>query len=207
MSSIKRNPIALFLPKVVALLIIFARHVVEMMTKNVAIFINPTIALATVTQHIDDLAAAEVVAQTKAKGSAPARNDKKAVVVDDLNILKVYVQSLCRLNQAIALTIIASAGMSPRGFTLFHKPPLAAVMGKVPLQAILRAKSPGRGRVAYEWQYSADAGKTWTSLPITTKATSTMEGLTVGVSYQFRFRSTFKNVLSDWSQVVTLFVH
>src|SRR6185312_15485669 len=104
--SIKRNPIALNLPKVVALLIVFARHVVEMMTKNIAIFASPTIALGLVSQHVDDLFDAEVLAQTRAKGTAQARDDKKAVVIDDLFVLKTYVQSICRLNQAIALTVI-----------------------------------------------------------------------------------------------------
>jgi hypothetical protein len=204
--STKRNPIALMLPKVVALLIIFARHVVDMMTKNVAIFANPTLALSLVAQHIDDLNAAEVLAQTKAKGAVQARDDKKAVVVDDLFVLKTYVQSLCRLNQAIALTIIAAAGMSPKGFRLYHKPELSAVMGKIPLQVVLRAKA-AKGKAAYEWAYSADSGKTWTAIPVTTSADTTVDGLAVGTSYQFRFRSTVKRVTSDWSQVVTLFVH
>jgi hypothetical protein len=203
----KRNPIALNLPTVVALLIVFARHVVDMMTKNVAMFMNPTIALALVAQHIDDLAAAEVAAETKAKGTAQARNDKKAIVIDDLFVLKTYVQSICRLNQAIALTVIAAAGMSPKGFRLFHKPPLAVLMGAVPQQVVLRAKAAGKGRVAYEWQYSADSGKTWAAIPVTTKASATVDGLTIGVAYQFRFRSTVKNIASDWSQVVTFFMH
>jgi hypothetical protein len=204
--STKRNPIALYLPKVVALLIIFARHVVDMMTKNIAYFASPTIALSLVSQHVDDLNTAEIAAQTKAKGTAQARDDKKAIVIDDLFVLKTYVQSICRLNQAIALTIIAAAGMSPRGFTLFNKPELSALMGAVPLQVVLRAKA-AKGNAAYEWQCSPDSGKTWTSLPVTTQASTTVDGLTIGTSYQFRFRSTVKRATSDWSQVVTLFVH
>jgi hypothetical protein len=204
--SIRRNPIALNLPKVVALLIIFARHVVEMMTKNIAIFVSPTLALSLVSQHIDELSAAEVLAQSRAKGAAQARDDKKATVIDDLFVLKTYVQSICRLNQAIALTVISAAGMSPKGFTLFHKPPLSAVMGSIPLQVVLRAKA-AKGHAAYEWQWSGDSGKTWNSLPVTTAANTTLEGVSLGVSYQFRFRSTVKRVTSDWSQVVTLFVY
>jgi hypothetical protein len=79
-------------------------------------------------------------------------------------------------------------------------------MGKAPQEVVLRAKA-AKGHAVYEWQSSSDGGKTWIALAPTTQANTTLSGLTLGVAYQFRFRTTVKRVTSDWSQIVSLFVH
>jgi hypothetical protein len=202
----KKTPIALNLPKVVALLLVFVRHVIDMMTKNVATFASPNPQLSTVAQHADDLEAAEVTAKTLAKGAAQVRNDKKRVVEDDMALLKAYVYSIAAANPALAITIILAAGMSPKNFRLHVKPQLEAIMVPFSLEVLLRARAEQK-KAFYEWQYSADGGHTWVDVRTTNAASTMIKGLTAGVTYQFRYRATVKQVTGDWSQVVSLLVH
>jgi hypothetical protein len=71
---------------------------------------------------------------------------------------------------------------------------------------VLRAMAAGK-HAAYEWQSSADGAKTWTALPVTTKANASVPGLGVGTTAMFRVRATVNSVAGDWSQPVTLLVH
>jgi hypothetical protein len=54
-----------------------------------------------------------------------------------------------------------------------------------------------------EWQYGTD-GKTWTTAPVTLTAKTTIEGLTPGTLYYFRYRPVTKLGEGDWSAIVTL---
>ncbi len=201
----KKNPIALNLPEVVALLIVYGRHVVQAMTNN-PWFPAPSPSLLTVTSHLDDLESAHALSLSRAKGTAAARDVQRAIVEGDLWALKAYVVTIIALNPGLAAAIIESAGMTPKRYTRYNKPPLVALMGPVPREAVLRAKAVGRG-AAYEWQVSSDGGQTWTGIGLTTVAHTTLPGLTIGTTYLFRFRATLKNVTSDWSQSVGLFAH
>ena len=200
MKTTKRPQIALYLPKVVALLIVYGRQIVQAMTNN-ASFPSPTPKLATVSSDLDALEAAEVTAQSRAKGTAATRDLKKKAVDDDLMALKACVQAF--VNQSSpesALAIIQSAGMSVRPYTARQKAVLAALMTQIPGQVELRAKAVGK-HAAYEWQYSADGGKTWIAIGTTTDADTTVSGLTVGTTYLFRFRATVKKTTGDWTQL------
>ena len=61
-------------------------------------------------------------------------------------------------------------------------------------------------RAAYEWQWSADGGKTWTALSPTLPARTTATGLPVGTLCSFRFRALIRTGEGDWSQTVTYLV-
>ena len=61
-------------------------------------------------------------------------------------------------------------------------------------------------RAFYEWQYSADGGKTWVSAASTLKTTTTVAGLTPGASVMFRYRAGTKTGEGDWSQTATIIV-
>ena len=56
-------------------------------------------------------------------------------------------------------------------------------------------------------QYSLDA-KTWLSFPqvVTTKASSTLPGLTPGTRVYLRYRTTVKGVTGDWSDTISVVV-
>jgi hypothetical protein len=181
-----------------------AKLIVARMTSN-AYFPSPTPTLAVVTSNLDALEAAETVAKTRAKGAAAARNLKLKASIADCFGLRAYVQSIADANEDQAEAIIESAGMNARKRPSRSKADLAASMGPVPGQVILRAKA-GKN-TAYEWQLSSDGGKTWVTIALTNGAKTAVPGLTAGTTYQFRCRRTVRDTTSDWSQVVSLFVH
>ena len=203
--SNERNPIALNLPQVVGLLIVYGRHVVQKMSNN-PWFVNVTPPLATVTTHLDTLEVSEAKAKGKGKGTASSRDLDKKVVVDDMNGLKAFAQGVVNQNAAQGLAIIESAGMFAKKRTKRQKAELAARMGAVPGEIMVQAKAVKRG-AAYEWQCSTDGGKTWVPMGTTTVAHTTLLGAAMGSTVWFRFRTTRKAATSEWSQLVSLFVH
>ncbi|MFO0757510.1 MAG: fibronectin type III domain-containing protein [Byssovorax sp.] len=203
--SIKQNTIALNLPKTVSALIVYGRHVVQVMTGN-PWFPKPEPKLGTVSADLDTLEDAEATAQGRTKGAAATRDLSRKVVFDDMFGLKGYVQGIANQNPAQAEAIIESAGMSLKKHTSHVRPDLEAHLGKIPGEVILRAKSAGQ-IAAYEWQISGDGGATWTPLGTTTVANTKAEGLTVGTTYLFRLRVTIKKTTGDWWQPISFFMH
>jgi hypothetical protein len=201
----KQTSVALNLPKTIPALIVFGRHVVQVMSGN-PWFPAPLPALAAVTSDLDALEQAEAQAQNRAKGSAAARDLKKKVVLDDLSGLKAHVQAIANQNSAQAEAIIESSGMFTKRPSTRQFPALSAELGDEPGQALVRAKSAGKG-VAYEWQLSSDEGASWAALGTTTVAHTTAVGLSAGTTYSFRFRLIVKTTTGPWSAPVQLFVH
>jgi hypothetical protein len=70
-------------------------------------------------------------------------------------------------------------------------------VGSVSGTALLVA--PATHRAAYEWQCSADGGKTWSVLPPTLQAKTSVTALQTGATVQFRYRSVTKTGAGDWS--------
>ena len=71
--------------------------------------------------------------------------------------------------------------------------------------AVVTAASAGP-RAAYWWEYSLDGGKTWIEVPSTIQGKTTITGLPVAVSCQFRFRAVLKTGEGEWSQVIAFLV-
>jgi hypothetical protein len=116
------------------------------------------------------------------------------------------VQSVIAGDETQGAAIVEAAGMNERRKTARQKPALAAAMASTFGLVTLRAKAGGR-RAAYEWQYSADGGKTWVPIALTTLATASVPNLTAGATYLFRVRSTVGHVTGDWSQAISFLVH
>ncbi len=201
----KRHVIALYLPRIVALLIILGRSIVQKMTGN-AWFATPDPPLPTVSGHLDKLEASEAAAKGGGAGAAAARDLDLKTVEDDLKALKAYVYKIIAQNLASASAIILSAGMAEKPFTPHFKPALAAFLGAMLGEIIVQARSKGRG-FAYEWQVSTDGGTTWSAMGVTTDATTHYLGAVAGTTYTFRFRTTRKATTSAWSEPVHLTVH
>jgi hypothetical protein len=89
--------------------------------------------------------------------------------------------------------------------TLHDKPAIAVKQLSVSGSVEIIAKSVAH-RAAYDWQYSTDQ-KTWTSLPPTLQAKTTVSGLTVATVYYFRFQPLIKTGEENWSQIVSLLVN
>ena len=103
------------------------------------------------------------------------------------------------------LVIIASVGMSVRKSPARLKAPFSAKPGPVSGSVVLAAKAVAL-RASYEWEWSGDGGHTWTPVLPTLSAKSTVTGLPVATTCQFRFRSVTKDGVSDWSQVILLVI-
>jgi hypothetical protein len=153
---------------------------------------------------IDTLDTAETAALTRAKGTAEARNTALAAAKAVLHQLGGAVQTVADASGDQAEAMILSAGMAvrkvtPRQKQVFHA--VQDVSGTVILFAVVVAHA-----TAYNWQMSPD-GKTWTSLPTTSKARTTVSGLTPGLTYSFRHEPVLtRGAAPEWSQVISILV-
>ena len=196
----------------VATLLEIAKAMYNAFQSNPGLLPQPNPPLPTVQVEIQGLDVAQQATSTKAKGTVAARNAKRAVLVTSLESWRMYVQTLCDANPEQAEAIIAAAGMAVGKVPMRAKPVLGAKLGAVSGSVTLEANAillVGRGvkkRAAYNWQYSADGGKTWTSAPATPLASTTIEGLTPLTMYSFRVAATVSKTVGAWSQAVTLLV-
>lgn len=182
----------------------YAQSVATALTSN-AHFPTPTPTLATFQSDIAALNAAESAVLSRTKGAVEVRNAKLAIVRNDLENLKTYIQGVANVAApADAEAIIASSGMAVRKVTLHDKPALNVKQGSVTGTVNLAAKATAK-KASYIWQYSTDQ-KTWTNVPQTLKAKTGVAGLTAGTQYYFRFQSVTPTGLGDFSQTVAMIV-
>jgi hypothetical protein len=193
-------------------LLALAKAVYNAMLASAKLFAQPNPALPVLAQQIQDLETAHQATLTRARGTVAVRNAKRDVLITSLESERMYVQSLCDANPEQAETLITAAGMATAKTPVHNKPALAATQGPVPGSAKLVANATllvGRNvrkRVTYNWQLSADGGKTWTLLPSTPLASTIAEGLTPLTTYSFRVSPTVSKTPGEWSQAVTLLV-
>jgi hypothetical protein len=205
MPKTKHITITLRLTNIVAALILFGRKIVQAMTGN-TYFTSLAAAVTSLSSDLDALETAEATAKRGGEGTADARDLKLQTVHNDLSALAAGVAQIANQTPAQASAIIASSGFAQRKPARRNKPILAASMSKTtPNEVILRAKAI-RGAY-YLWQMSMDGGKTWASVGGSTEANYSIPNLTPGQTYSFRFQTTKKNVVSDWSQSISLMVH
>ena len=196
--------VALSLPKPAPALITYATRIVTCMTGNAA-FPSPVPALTEVTTAINSLQNAETAALARTKGAVTTRNEQRAALVALLKHLKAYIQVQADANAENAASIIESAGVAVTKTAVRRPRVFAAKPGTNSGTVELVTAAAGR-RASYEWQYSADGGKTWVSVPSTLQARTTVTGLTPGSTVEFRFKSVVKAGESDWSAPVSLLV-
>jgi hypothetical protein len=202
--STHRSVVALTLPKKVPALILYAENIVQRMTGN-SHFPSPTPTLAAVTAATDDLRSAEAAALSRLKGAVAARNDKRKALLAVLQQLRSYIQSVTDADEGNGPAIIESAGLAVRKLPTHKARVFAAKPGRTSGVATIVAASSAH-RAAYEWQYSADGGKTWVAAPPTLQAKTTVAGLVPGSTVQFRYRAVIKTGAADWSAPVSLTV-
>ncbi len=199
-----RALVALILPKVTAALILYAINIVKRMTAN-AYFPSPVPLLATITAAIADLQAAEAAALSRIKGAVSVRNEKRKALVMLLQQLRGYIQSIADADEANGPAIIESAGVALRKKATRPARVFAAKPGRTSGVATVLASSAGP-RASYEWQYSADGGKTWVTAPATLQSKTSIAGLAPGATVQFKYRPVTRLGEGDWSQPVSLLI-
>jgi hypothetical protein len=199
-----RSIVALNLPINTLALVKKGKGIVGAMTQN-PLFPSPTPPLPTVSASIDALALAEQATEARTKGAVEARDAARATVREQLHQLGSYVQLVMDADKENAEKIAASAQMSTRKLRSGTRTDFEARVGPVSGSVHLIARSAAR-RAGYEWQWSVDGGKTWQPAAVTLQAKTTITGLPVATSCQFRFRPVTKTGEGAWSQVVTFVV-
>lgn len=177
-------------PMPVIALLKFAQALIAALTNN-AYFPDAAPLVAALLAAWTALDSAETAAKTRAKGTVAARNAAKATLLTALHGAKAYVQQKADANLEQSQPIIESAGLAVRKPPVRAKFAFAAKQGTVTGSAHLTARTIAR-RASYEWQWSADGGKTWTLLPSTLQAKTTVPNLPAGTTCSFRFRGVTK---------------
>ena len=199
-----RSIVVLKLPTRIQALITYGTGIVKAMTGNPSF---PTVAplLAAISAAIADLQTAETAALARTKGATVMRDEKKTALVQLLQQLKGQIQTTADANVENGASIITSAGVAVKKTVVRSPRVFGAKPGAVTGTAKLVAASAGH-RASYEWEYSTDGGKTWVTAPATLQAKTTVAGLTVGTSVQFRCRAVTKTGEGNWTQPVSLTV-
>jgi hypothetical protein len=204
MTVSRKRVLAALVPSArVAAVLVQSEHIVQEMTGN-AYFPKPNPSLATIAKLIDALRAAESLAQTRARGTAQARNAALSDLLTALHALKAYVQQVADADHEHAVAIIESSGFAVKKPTTRSKSVFEVRQGHKSGLVRIMVRSVGK-RVAYRWQYSED-GAHWIDLEPTLSAQTTLDSLTPGKTYYFRFAVVTKNGRSDWSEPYSFMV-
>ncbi len=201
---LRRSIATLQLPRPVPALISYGKGIIQKVTNNPA-FPTPSPTVAVLAAALADLEAAETAAQTRARGTATVRNQKRATFVTLLDELRSYVQTVANADPETAAAVIQSAGIAVRKQPTRAARSFAARAGTV--SGTARLVAPGAGpRASYEWQYSTDGGKTWVLAPVTLQASTVIPNLPVATTVEFRYRAVTKAGEGNWSAPVPLVV-
>ena len=194
--------VALKLPRKIADQLVCAQKVHDQMAANSKSLPAPNPALTVLQGLIDDLGTKEALAKTRAAGAVEDRDKAQLAMKAGLESERTYVEGLCNADPGSAPVLAQDAGMSLKATSPHEKPPLvvkaAAVSGSVHLVA-----KATKGAKQNQWQYSLDGGKTWTDLPPTSAAKTTLANLTPATTVTVRQRAWTATGLDDWSQPVS----
>jgi hypothetical protein len=196
---------ALKAPKQVSLLLAVARAIAQGVANNPKLFPNPDPTVAVLNTAIDALETAETSVKAGGKSAVSARNQKRADLLTLLGQEKAYVQKMADADIETASETIQAAGFSVKPVTIRAKRVFGVKQGAVTGSVDLLAPSAGH-RSSYEWESSADGGKTWQVLPPTLPSKTNVSGLQPGVSYSFRYRPVLKSGAADWSEATSIIV-
>jgi hypothetical protein len=200
------GPLAvLILPQSAKELLTFGKAVHDAMAGN-ARFPSPTPPLDVFKANLNAFDDAETKAAARTTGAVMERNALAKLVTNDLYHLRDYVQSVAEkiaIPEAAA-AVITSAFMSIRKVPQRVMPALTAKNTGVPGQVALAAKTVA-SRATYYWEHSLDQ-ETWTGVPETIQASTTVDGLPWAKLSYFRFRALTRAGKGEYSQVVSLLV-
>ncbi len=141
MKATKIPQVALKLPKIIALLIVFIQHVMQSMN-NSPWFTSLAALLAQTATDLAAFQAAQANALGRGNGTAEARDLKKKAAVDDLLLLKSGVVTLMNQNPLQAAAILAASGMFERRHPALEAEPRRPHGGRGPR----RGDRAGEGR-------------------------------------------------------------
>ena len=179
-----------------------------------ALFPLPNPSVSAVQGQVGVVGKAEVVAATRAKGAAAARNVQRTILVGMLEAWVTYVQGIADTSPSPdqAVSTILAAGLLVALVGQHNKAILAVTLGPQPGTVALSANAAAltggsQKKSFFNWQSTID-GKTFVNMPSTPKAKTTLANLTPLSTYGFRVSVTNSDgVAGEWSQIVSLVVH
>lgn len=187
----------------------YTTHVVSKMENN-SFFPSPSPALDKVTEAKNAL-------QDSYNLALDGSHQQKATMDKCVELLEFYLSSLGFYVESIANdpvnagttspdTIILSAGMGVRDFSLRQKQGFGVKHGNVSGSVDLTGPSVDRG--SHEWQYSADPSNpnNWVDAESTVRASTTIGGLEIGKRYYFRHRLVTPDGLTEWDEPESIVV-
>jgi hypothetical protein len=190
-----------------------SKNIYNAMSADKATYAAPNPPLATLLAQIQALDTAQQAVKARTPGAAAARDAKRDVLFASLESEQAYVQSLGDASPDRAPAIVTGAAMAIARAPSASKPVVDVKLGTLPGTATLRANASvlvGKGvskRPTFNWQLSADGGKTWSMAPSTPLAKTVIENLAPMTTYLFRVSATVANVAGEWSQPVSILVH
>ena len=179
---------------------------------NKALFGAPTPQLPVLLGQIQDATTAQQEVG-KVKGASAARDASFRILVTSLESERMMVQALCDTNPEQAATLIAAASMVSAADTGRSTKPLLALRNGLPSGTVLVDANAGSldrtyRRKTFHWQFTIDAGKSFSPLPPTPIARTSIANLTplttVGVQVAV---TVSQQPQGPWSQTVTILVH
>ena len=188
-----------------------AKAIYNGLSGNSTLFVTPNPSLATLQARIQAFDQAQQAAGTRAKGAAAARDLKAGELITSLETARTYVQELADGSPEQAAVLIEAAGMTVGQGREYSKPFLQA-MQRQPSSPVHVIANVGAltantsGGVFFNWQYSGDGGKTWSTAPSTPQGDTYVTDLTPMMTYSFRVSVTDTKGPGAWSQDVALLV-
>jgi len=196
----KLRPIAVFkAPTAITKLIFKIRAFIVNLLLHPEYFAAIVPAPATVTTNVDGLEKKQANVTARIVGAAGLRNIILKLVNANLHDLIAQVQSLAdnAPNYDTAVAIIQTAGLGVKVNGVKVKAPFAVSCRKgFAGIAYLAMKAIKKG--SYDWQVSYDLGVTWTPLPGTRDAKTTLAGLKSGAEIMFQGRANAGGVAGKW---------
>jgi hypothetical protein len=181
---------------------------------NPGLFPSPTVPTSAIKAQVVIVNGCETVAATHAKGSAPARDVQRNLLVGMLETDLVYIQG-CADKSATwdqAKSTLLAGGVEVADVADRVKPILDVQQGKTPGSVILIANAAVltaglKGGYFFNWDSTVD-GKTFTALPSTPKSKTSVANLTPLTTYGFRVSVTDSTgTPGQWSQIIYFLVH
>ncbi|MBP7497717.1 MAG: hypothetical protein KA792_08655 [Bacteroidales bacterium] len=182
------------------------RGIYANMSLHPDLYPSPPFSLNDFLDNIEALVAAEAEVSTRIRGKVEHRNQAYDLVMDNVHNLLNYVQNLSDNASSFeeSIRLIISSGFDLKKTTAAVKSNLQ-VKNIIPSGTVKLTAKAVAGAGSYEWQKSND-GINWSELPGTLKATTKVEGLTIGSRVYFRCRAVLRIGNSDWTQAVSLII-
>lgn len=198
--------VAANLPKTDDKFLTYGQGMLTKLTNNVKLD-NPPVSLAVFGGHLAIYGTAIVAASHGGVKATADRESAKQHVIDDINLIKAYIQAVSnmQLSAEESIAVILGGGMMIKKVGKHFKPDLNAKNSNIPGTVSLSAHAMKKRGVWY-FEYSTDQ-KTWVLGAEELKSRAKLTGLTTMTTYYFRYRMrTSKAGLGDYSQIVSLWI-